>query len=185
MPELSALEDLMNEASRLALAPPRFRQHLAKEVGEFRTILFFACTLFFPVLFGCATNDPSSNQAAGLEQSNAGYSFTYTNTIATASETVQRVGTFLSLNPDCTPEGYPKIVVLTAPAHGTLSFEQGTAYSNYAKDDQKYDCNKHPSPATLVYYQSHPGYVGSDVAMIATTYPRGWSTKTTYNLIVK
>jgi hypothetical protein len=185
MLKLSALEDPMNEAIRLALAPARFGQHLGKELGEFRKILFFACILFFSDLFGCATNDPSSSQAAGLEQSNVSYSFTYTNTIATASEAVQRVGTFLSLNPDCTPEGYPKIIVLTPPAHGTLSFEQGTAYSNYAKDDQKYECNKHPSPATLVYYQSNPGYVGSDVAMIATTYPRGWSTKTTYSLIVK
>jgi len=175
----------MSEATRLALAPARFGPHVGKMPDEVRTFLVCAYTLLLPVVLGCATNDQSSMQSAGVGQSNESYSFTYTSTIATAVGIVQRVGTFLSLNPDCTPEGYPKIVVLTPPAHGTLSFEQGTAYSNYAKDDQRYECNKHPSPATLVYYQSNPGYVGSDVTIIATTYPRGWSTKTTYNLIVK
>jgi hypothetical protein len=44
----------MNEPIRLALVPAQFRQHLGKELDEFRTILFFACTVFFQVLFGCA-----------------------------------------------------------------------------------------------------------------------------------
>jgi hypothetical protein len=171
----------MNEPIRLAVA---LRLHLGKELGEFRTILFLACTLFFPVLFGCATNDLSSKPTEP-GQSDAGYSFTYTPTIATAVGAMQRVGTFVSLNPDCTSDGDPRILVLTPPAHGMLRIEQGTAYSNYPKDDQKYECNKRLSPATLVYYQSNPGYAGSDLAIIATTYPRGWSTKTTYNLIVK
>jgi|SRR5271155_351304 len=181
--ETSALRP-MNEAIRLALAPAQFRQHLGKDLGEFRTILFFVGTLFLQVLFGCATNDLSSKPAE-VAPSDAGYSFTYTSTIATAVGALQRVGTFVSLNPDCTSDGDPRILILTPPAHGKLTSEQGTAYSNYPKDDQKYECNKRPSPATLVYYQSNAGYAGSDLAIIATTYPRGWSTKTTYNLIVK
>ena len=161
----------------LALAPARLEHHLGRDPGWFRTIFFFACTSFLLVLFGCATSGPSSIQPASPPSA--------TLARAAVSGTVQRLDFFDSIHPDCTSSGYPTIRVVTPPGHGTLSFEQGTEYPNFPKDNQRYECNKQRLPATLVFYQSNPGYTGPDFAIIETIFPNGFLRTTTYNLTVK
>jgi hypothetical protein len=169
----------------LALAPLRLGQYLGEDPGWPRTILFFAWTSFLLVIFGCATTGPGSIQAASPSQSTVTYAPSAILAKAAVSGTVQQLDFFDSIHPDCTSAGYPTIHVVTPPGHGTLSFEQGTEYPNFPKDNQRYGCNKQRLPATLVFYQSNPGYAGPDVAIIETIFPTGFLRTTTYILTVK
>lgn len=74
----------------------------------------------------------------------------------------QQIAEFYFVNPDCTSGGYPTLKVAKQPQHGQISIEQGTAYAEFTRDKAFAACNGKKVPATLVYYTSEPGFVGSD-----------------------
>ena len=69
---------------------------------------------------------------------------------------------WVSLNPDCTSQGYPDVRVLTPPSHGTLRVARGETYPQYSKDNVRQVCDTQKVPATLIYYQSTLGFTGID-----------------------
>ncbi len=78
------------------------------------------------------------------------------------SGTKQSIGQFYNVNPDCTSGGYPTLKVAVPPLHGQIFIEQGTAFSDYPKDNIRAACNGKSVPASIISYLSQPGYVGSD-----------------------
>src|SRR6266436_6415240 len=114
----------------LACAPTRLGWTLGEDPRRITTILFFACASFLPIIVGCAVNTPSSGQQG---QSNVARAR------AALSGTEQRLDFFYAVHPDCTSEGYPTIRTVTPPVHGKLRVEQATDYSNFPKDNQRYE----------------------------------------------
>jgi hypothetical protein len=139
-------------------------------------MLSFACASFLPIIVGCAVNAPSSSQQG---QSSVVYAR------AALSGTEQRLDFFYAVHPDCTSEGYPTIRTVTQPVHGKLRVEQATDYTNFPKDNQRYECNKQRSPVVVVYYQSDLGYAGPDTAIIEVIFPSGVLRTYTFNVTVK
>lgn len=89
-----------------------------------------------------------------------------------------------ALHPDCSFIDYPTTRTLVSPSHGKLTMEPGTDFTNYAMNNQRFDCNKEKSPGTLVSYQSDPGYVGSDTAKLDVIYPDASLRTITFRLTV-
>jgi len=102
-----------------------------------------------------------------------------------ASGERQRIGFFYTLNPDCTSGGYTTVRVITPPAHGELTTERGVDYTNYPKEDQRYQCNLKKSPVTDVYYKSNSGYLGTDSTLIEVASPTGITITRIYTITVR
>jgi hypothetical protein len=69
---------------------------------------------------------------------------------------------FYATASDCTSLGYPTIKVAKAPKHGEVFVEQGAALADFGKDDARDICNGRSVPATVIYYTSEPGFIGTD-----------------------
>jgi hypothetical protein len=76
----------------------------------------------------------------------------------------QILASFYAAASDCTSLGYPTLKVAKAPKHGEVSVEQGTALADFEKDDARNVCNGKSLPATVIYYTSEPGFIGTDTA---------------------
>jgi hypothetical protein len=74
----------------------------------------------------------------------------------------QILASFYATASDCTSLGYPTLKVAKAPKHGEVSVEQGTALADFEKDDARRVCNGTSVPATVIYYTSEPGFIGTD-----------------------
>jgi hypothetical protein len=87
--------------------------------------------------------------------------------------TTERLGNFSFVNPDCSFGGYPDVRALSSPAHGTFAVQQGEDYTNYAANNQRYDCNKKKSRLTQVMYTPAAGYRGADEFAVLAIFPDG------------
>jgi hypothetical protein len=76
----------------------------------------------------------------------------------------QIIASFYATASDCTSLGYPTLKVAKPPEHGEVSVEQGTALADFGKDDARNICNGRSVPATVIYYTSEPGFIGTDSA---------------------
>jgi hypothetical protein len=91
----------------------------------------------------------------------------------------------VGLNPDCTVRGVPVVRLTKPPAKGSVDIEEVMRYSNYNKDDQRYNCNKKQSAQAVVWYTSSPGFKGNDQFEIETFWVMaGTSTKTRHKVSV-
>jgi hypothetical protein len=97
----------------------------------------------------------------------------------------QKMNDFMSINPDCTATGVPKITIVTPPAHGTMIVEKDEAYPNFPRDNVRSACNTRKVPAVLLYYQSATGYTGNDIAVIEVLFPAGNLRHQTYTITVR
>lgn len=82
-----------------------------------------------------------------------------------------KVGNYYSVLPTCETDGYPEITVVNAPKHGKVSSDPGEVYTNFARDNVRWDCNRKPVPGTQLFYQSDPGFEGKDSFSIAIRWP--------------
>jgi hypothetical protein len=89
-----------------------------------------------------------------------------------------------STNPDCTARGYPDVRVVTPPAHGTITLDKGEDYPFFPDDNVRKACNKQKVPATQTYYQSHPGFSGTDTVEVEVLFPGGRTRRATYAITV-
>lgn len=83
----------------------------------------------------------------------------------------ERIAYFYALRADCESEGYPEIMVVRSPGKGSISTEQDKAYPQYTRDNTRFECDKNLAAATLVYYQSEPGFHGLDSVTIMIRFP--------------
>jgi TonB family protein len=169
----ASIEDMM----RGAVLPPFPASMTQSRIDVSATIRF---SLAQPAPVAPAT--PSAAPASAI--------VTATSTPQPAARTVasgerQRIGFFYTLNPDCTPAGYMTVRVITSPAHGELTAEQGVNYTNYPKENQRYQCNLKKSPVTDVYYKSNSGYLGTDSTLIEAASPTGTTITRIYTITVR
>jgi hypothetical protein len=73
-----------------------------------------------------------------------------------------RLEFLVAIEPDCSSMGQTAVRVLEQPTHGTLTVENGQGFTNFAKDNQRYECNTRRSDGTLVFYEPKPDYAGAD-----------------------
>ena len=91
-----------------------------------------------------------------------------------------------SINPDCSVyPGTIEIRIVTPPQHGTVTINDGLAFTRFSEKNQRYACNTKPSPGKLVYYQSAPDYHGPDLIVERIIYPSGNANTFTFRVTVE
>jgi len=93
------------------------------------------------------------------------------NTRAVHSGSREQVAFFYDLLANCEVEGYPEISVVRGPEKGTVSVEKGKAYPRYTRENIRFECDRNPAGAMLVFYQSDPDYRGRDSFTITVRFP--------------
>jgi hypothetical protein len=134
-----------------------------------KRLLTAAVTLV--LIAGCADRPPK----AGSE---------VTASRVASTGTVTKLDFVTSLNADCTFIDYGTIRALEPPSHGTLTFERGSDFTNFAMNNQRFDCNKRRSQGTFLNYRSDPGYAGSDTTKVEIILPDASLRTVTYRLKV-
>jgi len=97
----------------------------------------------------------------------------------------QQIAYFIQVTPSCDSLGYAVVRVVTPPAHGRLSTEQGQDYPAYNKDNIRFACDAKKVPATLLFYTSDPGYAGVDSATVEAVFADGGLMRRDYTISVK
>ena len=90
-----------------------------------------------------------------------------------------------ALNPDCSSVGIPTVRIIEQPHNGNITVENGTGYSNFPPENQRYECNKRKSEGVVVVYDPHPGFTGADSITLDFITPRGLELKRHYSIEVK
>jgi hypothetical protein len=106
-------------------------------------------------------------------------------TRAAAAAQKSRLDFFYDLAPDCSSAGKLVVRVLEQPQHGTLSIENGRAFTDFPQGDRRAACNAQQSDGTLVFYQPSTDYRGADSITLAITLPAGGDRKRHYAIDVK
>lgn len=83
----------------------------------------------------------------------------------------EQVAFYYDLAPDCKVEGYPEVTVTRPPSQGDLLTERGKANPEYTRENIRFECNRTPVGATLVFYQSKPSFHGRDWFTISVRFP--------------
>jgi hypothetical protein len=102
-----------------------------------------------------------------------------------AAEQKSRLDFLFDLAPDCSSAGKPVVRVLEQPQHGTLSIENGQAFTDFPQDDRRAACNARQSDGTLVFYQPSADYRGADSITLSVTLPVVGNLKRHYAIDVK
>jgi hypothetical protein len=104
---------------------------------------------------------------------------------AVASGQKLRLDFLFSLNPDCTSMGFATVRVLEEPKHGKITVDEGTGFTNFPQNNQRYQCNKTRSDGVVIVYEPESGFVGTDSIDIDAIYASGSSQKRHYAIEVK
>jgi hypothetical protein len=79
-----------------------------------------------------------------------------------------QVGVYLNVQPDCTSGTLPAIRLVASPANGAITIKRGKVTATNYKQ-----CLALEVPGFIAFYQSKPGFVGTDMAIIEVKYPQG------------
>jgi hypothetical protein len=82
-----------------------------------------------------------------------------------------QISAFYSVDPSCLVEGYPEVTIIQAPIHGKVSTDKGEDYPAFTSDNVRWDCDRRLVPSTQIFYQSDPGFRGTDSLVIEVRYP--------------
>ena len=96
----------------------------------------------------------------------------------------EQVAFFYDLLANCEVEGYPEITVLRGPAEGIVSVEKGKAYPRYTRENIRFECDRNPAGAMLVFYQSNANYRGRDSFTITVRFPESQTWTESYSVNV-
>jgi hypothetical protein len=90
-----------------------------------------------------------------------------------------------SLEADCSPVGFATIRIIQQAEHGEITFENGTGFSNFAKENIRYECNKRRTEGVILSYEPSLGYTGLDSLTVDVIFASGNSGKRHYTIEVK
>ncbi len=102
-----------------------------------------------------------------------------------AAEQKLRLDFLYAIQPDCSPSGEVAVRVTEQPQHGTLVVEDGQAFTNFPKANQRYVCNTRKSDGRLIFYQPKPDYLGTDSITVYVIFPAGFAQTRHYSIDVK
>ena len=114
---------------------------------------------------------------------NPGQSLELTRAVATGQKL--RLEFFYVIQPDCSSVGLTTVRILEKPQHGTLTVENGQGFTNFPKENQRYECNMRKSDGTLVFYEPEAEFTGKDSITLDVIFPLGQSSKRHYSVEVK
>jgi hypothetical protein len=86
---------------------------------------------------------------------------------------------------DCSSVGRSIVKIIEPPQHGTLSIENGKAFTDFPQTDLRYGCNSRQSDGTLAFYQPNADYHGADSVTLSVTLPLGAARTRHYSIDVK
>lgn len=140
-----------------------------------------ACTVNLPVAPSpaaapAATTPPSNDPGAPINSHRIR---------GAAAGKDQSLDYFLSINPDCSSNGYPTIRIVTPPTHGAISTAPGQGYSNFPEENVRAACNAKKIPVTYIHYRAQPGFSGTDTATIEVLFPLGRLNTVDYAITVR
>ena len=149
---------------------------------------FLLAVCVFGLLFSSAfAQDKSSEQLReerarifGIEGQD---SQTFNRVIASGAK--QRIGFYVSLNPDCTATGDVTVRVTKQPEHGTVDTVATTGYANYSKENIRSKCNQHKVKGMLVNYKAAEKYTGNDEFDLLILFPGGYAWEHHYDVSVR
>jgi hypothetical protein len=102
-----------------------------------------------------------------------------------ASGRKMRLDFLYSIQPDCSSAGQTTVRILEKPQHGTLTVENGQEFTNFPKENQRYECNVRRSDGTVVFFDPEPEFFGKDSVALDVIYPLGQLSKRHYSIEVK
>jgi hypothetical protein len=102
-----------------------------------------------------------------------------------ASGAKQRVGFYVSLNPDCTASGDVTVRVTKQPEHGTVDTVTTTGYAHYSKENIRSKCNQHKVKGMLVNYKAAEKYTGNDEFDLLILFPGGYAWEHHFDMSVR
>ena len=104
---------------------------------------------------------------------------------AVASDQKLRLEFLYSLNADCTSMGFATVRIVEQPKHGRITVENGTGFTNFPQNNQRYECNKSRSDGVIVIYEPDSGFAGTNSVNIDVIFSSGTSGKRHYSIEVK
>jgi hypothetical protein len=90
-----------------------------------------------------------------------------------------------NIAPDWTSNPFTSVRVVEAPKHGEATLKEDTAFTGFAKENPRYECNKQKSSVTAVLYRGADGYTGKDAVTVEVAYPDGGESTIRYSIDVK
>jgi hypothetical protein len=106
-------------------------------------------------------------------------------TRAAAAGQQLRVGFLTNINPDCSSTPFASVRIGKEPKHGEATLKDDTGFTNFAKDNPRFECNKQRSDGTAVLYRGEEGYTGKDSVTVEIVYVDGRETSAHYSIDVK
>jgi Domain of Unknown Function with PDB structure (DUF3857)/Transglutaminase-like superfamily len=104
---------------------------------------------------------------------------------AAAAGQQTRVGFLTNIDPDCSSTGFASVRVVEEPTHGAAILKDDTGFTNFAKDNSRFECNKQRSDGTAVLYRGEEAYTGKDSVTVEIVYVDGRETSVHYSIDVK
>jgi hypothetical protein len=96
-----------------------------------------------------------------------------------------RVGFLTNIDPDCSSTPFASVRIAEDPKHGAATLKDDTGFTNFAKDNPRFECNKQRSDGTAVLYRGEEGYTGKDSVTVQIVYVDGRETTAHYSIDVK
>jgi hypothetical protein len=104
---------------------------------------------------------------------------------AVAANQTLRLEFLYSINPDCSSIGLATVRILEEPKHGKITVANEAGFTNFQRDDLRYECNKQKSEGVAIRYQPEAGYTGTDSVSVDVIFASGSSSKRRYSIEVK
>ncbi len=97
----------------------------------------------------------------------------------------QEVEFLSAVNPDCSPAGSLTVQIASNPVHGTAAVDDVSQFGTWAPNNPRAHCNTQRVAGTGVFYQSAPGYRGSDSLVVGVIGPTGQHFNVMLNIMVQ
>jgi len=144
-----------------------------------------AATALIAMISGCATSPRASQVQVSVNfPSPAQHASHKSLERGAISGVPQHVGFFYSVNPDCSSNGPVQTQLKSPPTHGSVTFVEGSGYTNFPSTSPGYDCNKQKSPGVEVMYTSAKDFVGTDQFTVQAIGPQGVYMESDYTVQV-
>jgi hypothetical protein len=120
-------------------------------------------SIFFSlfVLYGCADQITATQPQAANQVVHRGVH----------SGAKARFDYFYSVAVTCEITGYPEVIIVRTPSHGTATIEKRDDYPSFNRDNVRSDCNKKLVGTMQIFYESKPDFHGHDAFTIKVIYP--------------
>jgi hypothetical protein len=106
-------------------------------------------------------------------------------TRAAAAGQQVRVGFLTNIDPDCSSTPFASVRIVEQPKHGEAALKDDTGFTNFAKENSRFECNKQRSDGTAVLYRGEEGYTGKDSVTVEIVYVDGRESGAHYSIDVK